>query len=133
MNESLLDIFEPPRARHTDPSTSKISASRVKFGKRRKQILKSLLLRQRGGGTAAEIARDLNVGRDIVSPQLKPLEQLGFVTRSPMTRLDKATGHAQQVWVLSDKGFLARQEFEQVSGVLERSVRSCCPHCGGIL
>lgn len=81
------------------------------------------------GRASFEVGEKLGVPRDIVSPHFKPLERLGFVERTQMTRVNPRTKQkaASIVWVVTDKWRAHPLRKEQANYV---PARVHCPHCG---
>ena len=91
-----FDLFSAPteaHARASDPGTSHDAADAVRMSDLQALALEGLTSLG-GRGTSKDIAAHLGVGRDSISPRMKPLESKGLVRRDG--KKDGLT-----VWVLS--------------------------------
>lgn len=94
--QAPLDFFMP-RARKTDPMTSHKAANKIKPESRRGQILAILALRD---AATFQIAAQLDVSRDCISPHMKPLELLGLIKRTGSVVRNPKGGDCE-VWGLA--------------------------------
>lgn len=101
---SLLDLMEA-QTRANDPKTSKDAAKNIKADSIRRSILFILEKSGSEGLASFELALELSLPRDYVSPHLKPLERLGFTKKSGKTRLNPITSNNTEceVWIVTDK------------------------------
>lgn len=86
--------FEGVFVRKTDPNTSRLAAASIDPASIRGKILSALKTRDLA---TFQIAEQLGVDRDSVSPHMKPLEKLGRVVRTTQTVKSKK-GRACEVW-----------------------------------
>lgn len=92
------DLFDPPRARGTDPATSHAAAAAVPefaaghYGR----IL--LALQDHGPATVAELAARLGMGEQQVNKRLPELERAGAVSVLAGVTRPGASGRRQRVW-----------------------------------
>jgi len=96
MSEIQMSLdFDPPKARLTDPRTSKDAAKSVKTG-----TIRALILNQLSTNNLAtfQIAEILDMYRDSISPHMKPLERLGLIRRSGQLVKNPKTGKNCEVW-----------------------------------
>lgn len=122
--------ISPPIARQTDPITSHRAAGNIKYKSRRGQILRAILDAHRYGSTTVEISKDLGITRDAVSPNMKPLERLGYVFRKGLRR-NPASGNDCEVWHLTEKGISVAN---QAMPIARKPNHICiCKICGSYL
>ena len=96
--------FDPPRARRSDPSTSHRAAAKVNAVSIRQRILDALEVTwvlEHDGLTTFELAEKFALGRDAISPHMKPLEKMGKARRADFERLNPATNCNCTVWLIS--------------------------------
>lgn len=105
MEPNILSQLEvnPPSARKSDPITSHEAAKKIKPKSRRSTILRTMLDSGRYGDTSFDIADDLGIDRDSVSPHMKPLLRLNLVYRSG-TRKNHKTGNDCDTYFLTPAG-----------------------------
>lgn len=126
---NLLEEFDPPRARHTDPQTSHRAASRIRAGSRRAKILFAVASTGMKGAATFEVAKMLGVERDLVSSNFKPLVEMGFLEIGPCVRHNPKTNNGSLVYVVTDK--YKNSPFARNTYPLNRPEH--CRHCGGLL
>lgn len=125
----------PPIARLSDPKTSHRAAGNIKYKSRRGSILRVILDRNAGritgrGSTTIEIAEYLGITRDAVSPNMKPMERLGYVYRKGLRR-NPASGNDCEIWHLTETGMLVAS---RVMPIAKKPDHICiCKFCGGVL
>lgn len=92
-------LFEIPRARRSDPSTSHIAAERMResgaLGKQAQAVLEAV--RNWPGCTAVEIAQRAQIDRHAVSRRLPELAKSNQVRRGP-PRNCSVNGRPQSTW-----------------------------------
>jgi predicted ArsR family transcriptional regulator len=97
MNQLDLTLVEPPRARRRDPDTSKDAAGKVGTEKLQKVILYYLLQLGATGATCGEIALNVGLPRDSLSPRMRTLEKAGLIVATEERRI-LSGGRPQIVW-----------------------------------
>jgi DNA-binding transcriptional ArsR family regulator len=113
-DRSLLKMMERPAARRGGPSTSRKAAAQVRRGSVRSAILKTLESASLGGlkphhclGMATfEIAEQMGVPRDYISPHMQPLKELGYVYKTGAEVENPATRNKvkSEVWKATERG-----------------------------
>lgn len=93
--------FSSARARKTDPRSSHDAAKKVNVTTGRQEIL-DLLAKNPDGLTTWELAWLTDRARDLVSPNMRPLERAGLIRRESSARVNPATGHLTDVFFLVD-------------------------------
>lgn len=94
--------FEPVKARHSDPKMSHVAAAKVNNVSIRQRILDALSVTwilDHDGLTTFELAEKFDLGRDVISPHMKPLEKLGKVRRANYERANPKTSCKSTVWL----------------------------------
>lgn len=128
-NPLSVPTINGPLFRQTDPNTSKSAAGNLNITKTRDLILAAMYQHTRAiGATTVEIASALGKSRDSISPHMKPLRLLGFISNAGYTRRNPQTGNECEVWVLTSKGVERASKSKPVQA---QEVK--CPHCGGRL
>lgn len=125
ITQGQLD-FDPPRARKTDPPTSRKAASRIKVGGIRHKIL-NCMEEFRGGCATFQIAAALGIARDSVSPHMKPLKAMRLVVEGAPDIVNPATNNDCMRWRLTNDYWLSNIP-KKVGRVGAYSKR--CPTCG---
>lgn len=87
-NQLPID-WNPPRARRSDPKTSKAAANINPTGIRL-EILWALFYAETPLASF-QIAESMNIPRDSVSPHMKPLLQAGFIEKTGQTVVNPKT------------------------------------------
>lgn len=96
----------PARARRTDPSTSHEAAAKVNNESVREKVLgmlKVAWILEHDGLTTFELAEKLDMGRDFVSPVMRPLEKLGRIRRATYERVNPKTNCESIVWLFNEE------------------------------
>ncbi len=92
-----LDLFDPPRARRSDPATSHAVAAQVSRFARGHYALILETLRRFGEAGAEQIAGAIQLDAYQVRKRLPEMERGGLVTPTNDTRLT-ATGRHERIW-----------------------------------
>lgn len=116
-----LDL-SPNQVRENDPNTSKEAVRLVNqnLSQKRKMILKTIAM-SKNGLASFQIAERLGIPRDSISPQMRPLEQLGCVIKSGRVKKNPLTNAHSEIWILTDK-FKASRQGQSINRMSERKV-----------
>jgi hypothetical protein len=119
---SMLD--QPVEVRQHDPETSRAAAVRLNPKSIRLKILRAMSLKGHALATF-EIAEELQKGRDIISPHMKPLQHLKLVRKTGGQRLNIRTGCFSELWELTDAGrsLVPRQQLSERDRMLQHRAR----------
>lgn len=98
----MTDLFFHALARRSDPTTSHDAAAKVNVKETAMRVLAAIKTAP-NGLTATEIAREINVERDTVSPRLPELVRAGLVLDSGLTRIPPGRRRKAIVWVFNIK------------------------------
>ena len=130
----MLDYLEEiPHARKRDPRTSHRAASdHIRIGSIRHAILYHLLLAGHNGLTTWELAREMGIRRDSVSPNMKPLERMGLVCIDGTERGERGKHLPSLVYMTAPKANSRRVQILR-DRPYKYMTRARCPHCGGKL
>jgi len=130
----MLDYLEQlPQARKGDPKTShRAAADHIRIGSIRHSILYHLLLASHNGMTTFELAREMGIRRDSVSPNMKPLERMGLVCTDGTERGQPGKYLPSLVYMVTPKAAARRIELLR-DRPFRYMTRERCPHCGGKL
>jgi hypothetical protein len=135
--EPELPLFDQPRARKTDPSTSHAAARRVKAGSVRHRILNAMEIHRDSymcpstaypGAATFEIAHILGIGRDSVSPHMRPLKVMGYVFDTISSVKNPTTGNECTAWKLTQKYYDSGLKGGVKATTKPRQTN--CPMCG---
>lgn len=118
-----------PRARASDPETSKVAASKAKTTVKRLNILRFLMAYREGA--SFQIAQRLKKNRDSISPQLSTMASLGLIRKTGRTIINEYTGNQCETWELNS----GNAELEKIRPIIENyrlsSEHVCvCRTCG---
>ncbi len=94
MNNQIPLDFYPTKARAQDPKTSHDAARSIDSKSIRAKILAELSLRDLA---TFQIAKNLGLDRDSVSPHMKPMERMGLVRRTEKL-VKSPKGRNCEVW-----------------------------------
>lgn len=65
-----------------------------------RKVLEALRLRGEFGGTSEEVARDIGIDLQSISPRFAPLRDQGLIALMPFTRQSGMSRRKRQVWAL---------------------------------
>src|SRR5262245_58909006 len=95
------DLFDEPRARHSDPQTSHDAADNIDVTRLRGMVI-SVLKGRPHGLAAIEIARALGIHPWSITPRMKPMEEDNLVIRLTKRSVLNSEGNMRMmtIWAL---------------------------------